>query len=209
MNDSPHYSYKQIAATYDAEAKAHDSFIHDAIFGLCYEFITETEVVLDVGIGTGLASENFSKAGLRVVGIDNSTEMLAVSREKGFAESLAMCDIGREPFPYDGSSFDHVICCGVLHFFSDLSPILSEVSRVLKDGGIFCFSVAPAEGRDESHEELTTYQVPIFKHANCSIDRLLSDFRMTILKRQRTLVKDAERKEYATAFSIIVCRYTP
>jgi ubiquinone/menaquinone biosynthesis C-methylase UbiE len=39
--------------------------------------------------------------------------------------------------PFDEESVDRVNCGGALHLFPDLTPILREVSRVLKPGGVF------------------------------------------------------------------------
>ena len=147
-------SHDRFAATYDQQTKEFHSFSHDVLFGMCYEYIHPEETLLDLGIGTGLSSYLFAKAGLRVVGVDDSEEMLEQCRKKKFAESLLKLDLNKLPLPYPDGHFSHVICCGVFHFLSDLEPILSEVSRLLKPGGIFGFTVAQIS--EDSHHARNT-----------------------------------------------------
>ena len=46
------------------------------------------------------------------------------------------------PYPYGTASLDHAICIGVLNQFEDVTPVFAEVSRILRDKGIFIFAVA-------------------------------------------------------------------
>ena len=92
------------------------------------------------GVGTGLGSGLFRKAGLAIHGMDISPEMLHGCRRKGFT-ALKQHDLTRPPYPYDSESMDHAVCTGVLNFFSDLSPVFQEVSRIVRHGGLFAFTV--------------------------------------------------------------------
>lgn len=206
MNDTSRYSYKEISDNYDEEVIAYSSFAHNIIFGMCYEFITPKETLLDIGIGTGLASENFSKAGLKIFGLDNSKEMLGACQAKGFPESLVECDIANAPYPYIDDFFNHVICCGVLHFFGDLSKVVSEIERVLVSGGTFSFSLAPTDMTDDYIKESTEWGVPIYKHSNQYIQKVLAAYNMEFLKEQRLLIKGADKINYNMQFSVIVCK---
>lgn len=114
----------------------------DILLGLAYRYISPGETVLDVGIGTGLASALFHKAGLKIIGLDRSGEMLAVCRQKGFAEKLFEQDVTVAPYPLADDVVDHAVCSGVLHIFEDISVVFSEVGRIMKKGGVFAFVVA-------------------------------------------------------------------
>ena len=70
---SPHDDF---AADYDQQVRAYGWWGHEALFGLCFEHVRAGERLLDVGIGTGLASAPFARAGVRVFGFDASPEML-------------------------------------------------------------------------------------------------------------------------------------
>jgi len=199
--------YEEFASQYDEEVKAYDSYGHDVIFGMCFQFVRTDEQLLDIGIGTGLASIHFSNIGLKVYGLDTSQEMLAVCQSKSFTEELKRCDITREPVPYKDRCFDHVVCCGVLHFVSDLNTLLSEVKRVMKSGGIFAFTIAPQESSVDYIEEPPAWGVSIFKHSPQYIMKLLETNDMELLKEQRLLIKGADKVNYDMIFSAMICRY--
>ena len=70
---------------YDQEATATGWLGPEVAFGLAYKYINHGQKILDIGIGTGLGSILFYKAGLNVFGMDVSNEMLAACHSKGFA----------------------------------------------------------------------------------------------------------------------------
>jgi len=199
-------NYKELASQYDKEVKEYSSYGHEVIFGMSFEFVRAEEKLLDIGIGTGLASIHLSKVGLKVYGLDDSQEMLAACQSKSFTEELKRCDITKEPLPYENLYFNHVVCCGVLHFVKDLTVLFSEVKRVMRSGGIFAFTIAPHEGTADSIKEPTTWGVPIFKHAPRYVMGLLEINEMELLKEQRLLIKDADKINYNMLFSVLICR---
>jgi len=62
--------HNRYALTYDKQVKEQDCFISDLLFGLSYEFLKPGQVLLDAGIGTGISSLPFAKAGLVIHGMD-------------------------------------------------------------------------------------------------------------------------------------------
>jgi len=198
--------YEELASQYDQEVKEYDSYGHDVIFGMGFEFVSAGEKLLDIGIGTGLASMQFSEVGLKVYGLDFSQEMLAVCRSKSFAKELTQYDMIREPIPYKDRYFNHVICCGVLHFMGDLNSLFSEIQRVVRRKGIVAFTIAPQERAVGYVEEPTAWGVSIFKHSPQYIMELLETYNLELLKEQRLLIKGADRVNYDMLFSALVCR---
>ena len=199
-------AYKEFACQYDQEVKAYSSYGHEVIFGMSFEFVSVEEKLLDIGIGTGLASIHFSEVGLKVYGLDDSQEMLAACQSKSFTEALKRCEITREPIPYENHYFDHVVCCGVLHFVSDLTALFSEIKRVMRSGGIFAFTIAPQETSADYIEEPTAWGVSIFKHAPRYIMELLETSGMELLKEQRLLIKGEDKVNFNMLFSVLICR---
>ena len=194
------------ANEYDEMVKAYCSYGHEVIFGMGFEFVSAGEKLLDIGIGTGLASINFSEVGLKVFGLDSSREMLAACREKLFAEELILCDLTREVIPYEDNFFDHVVCCGVLHFIGDPTAMFSEVRRVMKSSGIFAFSIAPHETGADHLEEPTAWGVSMFRHSPRFIMELLGKNGMELLKEQRLLIKGADKVHFDMLFSVLIAR---
>lgn len=131
---------QDLLAAYEEEAEATGWFGPEVVFGLTYVYVQSGDLMLDIGIGTGLGSDLFRKAGLEVHGMDNSKNMLKACRSKG-VNSLKLHDLRISPYPYEPASFDHAACTGVMNFYRDLSVIFKETARLLKTGGLFSFVV--------------------------------------------------------------------
>jgi predicted TPR repeat methyltransferase len=198
--------YRESADDYDSQVKDYDAWGHNVIFGMTFEFVDKGQKLLDLGIGTGLASQPFARIGLAVHGLDADPDMLAACRTKGFATALKHHDLTAGPIPYPDRTFHHVICCGVLHFLGDLSALFSEVKRVLKPGGVFAFSFAPAENETDYRQEPTAWGVPIFRHGPRYIQNRLQVVNLSQLKEQRLLLKGADRVTYDMLFAVLITR---
>jgi predicted TPR repeat methyltransferase len=178
------------AADYDAQVQAYDCHIHDVLFGLCYAFTRPDQRLLDVGIGSGLAGQLFARAGLAVNGMDFAPAMLDLCRAKGFATGLIQHDLLQFPWPYPAATFDHVVCCGVLHFVAGLDGIFDEAARVLAAGGVFAFTTRwpAALENDQPCTRHAAGEFEIFSHAPAHVEALLAQHAYTPLKRQRCFV---------------------
>ncbi len=90
-------------------------------------------VALDAACGTGRHTQYLAAVGHRVVGVDSSTEMLAVARAKLPGVEFLSGDLDALPVP-DGS-VDVLVCALVLTHVPDLAPVFAEFVRVLRPGG--------------------------------------------------------------------------
>ncbi len=140
---------------YDDEATAYGWLGPAVAFGLAFAYTKPGQAILDIGIGTGLGSALFHKAGLTVTGMDISDEMLDACRKKGWAARLVRHDLTVLPYPFRDESFDHAVSTGVLQFFPDLNMVCSETVRIVRKGGIFIFVTG-----DRSEEEHGQVVVP-------------------------------------------------
>ena len=43
--------YSETASSYDNQVKEYDSYGHDVLFGMCYDYVNTGEKLLDIGIG--------------------------------------------------------------------------------------------------------------------------------------------------------------
>ncbi len=114
-------------------------FIRKLITGR--HMIPQGKSVLEVGCGGGFLCEEMARLGFDVTGIDPSgrsiqaaaghakTSGLDIRYEKGIGEAI----------PYPDHSFDVVFCCDVLEHVRDVPKVISQISRVLKPGGYFCY----------------------------------------------------------------------
>ncbi len=148
--------------------------------------------VLDLGIGSGLSSILFHKAGLKVYGLDGSGEILEVCESKGFAIELKQHDLRSLPLLYTSGFFDHVVSVAVLNSFRDLGRLFKETARILKKGGIFAFTVEEQKsGQDDQYEinrvdvsekPKAETAVTLFRHSSDYIAQLLDDSGFILLK---------------------------
>ncbi len=126
---------------YDRIAEATGWHGNEVLFGLMYSRLVSGQKLLDIGIGTGMSSALFQRAGLEVTGLDRSDEMLEFCREKGVGEELIQHDLSVAPFPLPDGVFDHAVCSGVLPFLAHPEIVFQEVKRLLKPGGLLGFMV--------------------------------------------------------------------
>lgn len=107
-------------------------FSIEAAFSLLDASLT----VADLGCGTGAILEQLSPHVSRVIGVDNSDDMLAAARlrvQKLTNVSLKQGDITR--LPLDDRSIDATLCVLSLSYVADPTTALLEMRRVLKPGG--------------------------------------------------------------------------
>jgi predicted TPR repeat methyltransferase len=168
---------------YDVSVKKFKWYGYDVVFGMMFENVKKGEKLLDLGIGTGLGSEPFHKAGLMIYGVDISQEMLDACERKGFAKELKVFDLSKHPFPYDDDQFDHMISVGVFNFFKDLNHFFSETRRLLAPNGTFGFTVVDHKGdekiftkKDENWDTLT------YHHNRSYIEEMMTRYRFKCLK---------------------------
>jgi ubiquinone/menaquinone biosynthesis C-methylase UbiE len=85
------------------------------------------ERTLDVGVGTGRFAHDLGVG----IGVDPSSEMLALAGERGIKAILARA----ESLPFADRGFDLVVMITVLCFLADPFKALLEIRRVLDRGG--------------------------------------------------------------------------
>ncbi|MCP4333404.1 MAG: class I SAM-dependent methyltransferase [Gammaproteobacteria bacterium] len=135
--------YRKWAVDYDYEMLDKLGYISPAsIAKILIDQLPDTEAeILDLGCGTGLTCRLLAERGYnRLDGIDLSTEMLKVSRERGIYRDLLAGDLN-QPLHRDSDSYDGVISSGTFtHGHVGPEP-MDEVIRVLKPGGILACTV--------------------------------------------------------------------
>lgn len=99
------------------------------------------KTALEVGCGGGLLSEELARMGFDVTGLDPSEASLRIASEHAQANNLQIKYVTGtgEALPHRDNSFDAAFCCNVLEHAHDLPAVISEIARVLKPGGIFCY----------------------------------------------------------------------
>jgi len=94
--------------------------------------------ILDLGCGDGhFASVAFQSS--LDVGLDPWWGPLQEARARGVYRGLTHADGARQPFP--DACFATIVSNSVLEHIPNVTPVLSEVARILKSGGRFYFCV--------------------------------------------------------------------
>lgn len=92
-----------------------------------------TGVAVDAACGTGRYTAMLTERGHRVIGVDNSPDMLRRARERVPTGEFLLGDLHRLPMA-DGEA-DLVVCALALTHVPVLDPVLEEFARVLRPGG--------------------------------------------------------------------------
>ena len=98
--------------------------------------------LLDIGAGEGWASLHFASLGAEVTGTEVSGAALEVLEQRaialGLQDHIRGIQVENDHLPFESDSFDFVFSNAVLHHL-DLEVGMSEIHRVLKQGGIAVF----------------------------------------------------------------------
>jgi ubiquinone/menaquinone biosynthesis C-methylase UbiE len=94
------------------------------------------ELILDVGSGTGRYALELFRRGARAVGVEPSTGMLAVARERRApAGGPSYVLAAGEALPFRSRTFDGVVIVTTLEFAAHPDALLLEAVRVTRTGG--------------------------------------------------------------------------
>lgn len=164
--------------------------------GLHLLSVTPSEVVLEVGVGTGYSLKeiaNFVGEKGKAHGIDVTPQMLELTRKRlkkaGFMGRVELYEGDARRMPYQNDKFDAVYMASTLELFDtpDIPVVLREVKRVLKPSGRLGVASLTKEGREGSlfirFYEWLHQKVP--KYVNCRpiyVEKLLEDTGYQITK---------------------------
>jgi len=120
---------------YDAENLAVPSFLDGRGDEIVASFAParRTGRLLDVGFGAGLFLDAARRAGWDVHGVEVSPPAVEQARQRGFDVVLGTLAEAK----YPNGHFDVVVGSEILEHVVEVRPLLREIARVLRPGGIF------------------------------------------------------------------------
>lgn len=143
--------YQQFASLYDQlmEHAPYDRWVDltREVFQRCAEPVHQ---VLDLGCGTGEITTRLAKLGYDMIGVDYSSEMLALAEQKALSQQLSIQWIKQDIRELEGfSQFDAAISyCDVINYITELKDVervFQRVAQCLKPQGLFIFDVHACE----------------------------------------------------------------
>ncbi|MCD6473040.1 methyltransferase domain-containing protein [Candidatus Aerophobetes bacterium] len=136
MSFNPNFwENEKIAQNYDkwyerGKGKYADNMEKDLFLKLINPYKGQT--LLEIGSGTGHFSFWFHSLRLKVVGVDSSSAMLRVAKEKTKDNKINFIKAEAEELPFSSRSFDLVALVATLEFVNSPEKILKEAFRVAK-----------------------------------------------------------------------------
>lgn len=98
--------------------------------------------VLDLGCGYGWYCQYaIEHQAQYVLGIDISKRMLEIAKQKHSHERIEYRQMAMEDLKLDSESFDVILSSLAFHYVKDYEELISHISKWLKKGGDFVFSV--------------------------------------------------------------------
>ncbi|WP_142785380.1 bifunctional demethylmenaquinone methyltransferase/2-methoxy-6-polyprenyl-1,4-benzoquinol methylase UbiE [Changchengzhania lutea] len=133
------------------------------------------ETILDIATGTGDLAINLAETNAKkIVGLDISSGMLAIGKEKinkkGLESKIEMILGDSENMPFKDNSFDAITVAFGVRNFETLNNGLKEILRVLKPNGIFVILETSVPNKPLYKQGYTFYT----KHILPVIGRLFS-----------------------------------
>ena len=209
-------SFSKFASYYDVIYQRYDydqecDFLIN-MFQRYYE--GKAEGILDLGCGTGSHDVILAKKGFKVVGIDSSTTMIELAREKarnsGFEIEFTVQDM-RELQLTNG--FDCAICMfgslGYVLSDEDLKSLFKGLRNVIKPNGLFLFEfwnvdgLKPAPYRSWDKREKEDIRVYRFSESNYDANEGVLDIRFAfVVLEQERLIDEFEELHRIRVYSL-------
>lgn len=133
--------------------------------------------VLEVGIGSGLNLEFYTRQVRRVYGVDPSLELQRMARKRASRFNIEfLLQSAENPLPLPSGSIDTVVLTWTLCSIPDPQKALQEMNRALRPDGQLIFvehGRAPDSGVAAWQDRLT----PIWKHigGGCHLNRRIDE----------------------------------
>lgn len=144
-------AFSRTAAKYDAFSEDHPHLarLRQKVYAQVEQFVPKGARILELNAGSGIDAVELARRGYRVHVTDIASGMLARAQDKidhfGLSGQVTIqeCSFTNleqiQDVPYD-AVFSNL---GGLNCMPDLRPVIQQLPRVLKCGGIVCWTVMP------------------------------------------------------------------
>uniref|UniRef100_A0A1I7YCM8 SAM_MT_ERG6_SMT domain-containing protein n=1 Tax=Steinernema glaseri TaxID=37863 RepID=A0A1I7YCM8_9BILA len=131
-------------------------YLHRRI-GECLKLSTGRSCV-DIGCGIGGVIKDVSYTGATLTGVTIAPNEVEIGNEQlrdmGVYPRCSLVEADCHAMPFEEGSYDSAYAVYALKYFIDLRPALKEISRVLKEDGLFLvYDLMKTDHYDENNEE--------------------------------------------------------
>lgn len=138
-------AYDAIAPWYDSLVRA-GSLAGDIVLSRLFALFSDVagQTICDLACGQGRLARVLAQRGAHMVGVDLSSELIAIARQDEIADPLGIhysVDNAESLTSLADKHFDGVVCNLALMDMPDLQAVYGSVWRVLRPGGWFVFSI--------------------------------------------------------------------
>jgi ubiquinone/menaquinone biosynthesis C-methylase UbiE len=149
--------------------------------------------MLDIGVGGGRTTQHFVEATAEYIGIDYSAEMIAVCQKRFPEATFQVCDV-RDMSRFEDNSFDFILFSfnGIDYIsHADRLKAFTEIQRVGKPGGYFCFSSHNLNGFEQQFDFRRQFSLnPLKTYVNLVMAAFLHLFNLPLT------LKELRRSSY-------------
>ena len=154
---------------YDLARKGYPKEVFEYLKSLIQK---EKPKVLDIGCGTGISTRQLKEYSFDTIGSDKDENMIEVAMHNN--PEIQYVVAPADKLPFESEKFDIVTAFTAFHWFND-EESLSEIKRVLKNGGIF-FAALKTNRKDENEDFKNGYFSILKKYAGDNFDTTKNHF---------------------------------
>jgi ubiquinone/menaquinone biosynthesis C-methylase UbiE len=133
--------WDRISKNYDKGDEVDETYVK--MLDILKKYLNETDTLMDLGCATGSISIDISDSVRKVIGIDISSEMIRLAKEKAIehkAENVYFAKSTIFDSRHKEGSFDALMAFNILHLLDDTDKAIGRINSLLKPGGIFISS---------------------------------------------------------------------
>ena len=197
MNKSEEF-WDKASKNYDKTEERFE-YIHKKVRENTKKYLKESQIVLDYGCGTGTASCEFASLVKEIVGIDISSEMIRIAKEKSAAGKFDNVNFEKADIfdnRYQNESFDVILAFNMLHTVPNPQSVVQRINDLLKHEGLF-ISITPCLRQKMSFLvnlqiqlvrvlcKLGVIPIPIRRIKSTDIDKLLANGKFQLIESEK------------------------
>jgi SAM-dependent methyltransferase len=122
------------------------------------------ERICEIGFGPGRTLARLAAAGVQVIGVDVSADMVTVAERRNAAAvavgRIRVVEGDGTTLPVDNGTLDAALSVHSVYFWADPAGVLAEIRRALRTGGRLVLALRPGEHPLPARFDPAVYRVP-------------------------------------------------